>query len=1208
MGELDFVVKKGLNVKNGDVTITSGNLDLNNGYADIDNIKIDGNSIISTDTNGNIDLTPNGNGEVNISKVDINGGTLGGITIDGNWTAASQTCADLGTVTTANIDGGTADDVTIGGSTAAAGTFTALTATGTSTLTTVDINAGAIDGTTVGAASASTGAFTTLSATGAVTATNTVTVGVDDTGHDVKFFGATTGKYMLWDESADQLKIVGTTNLDGGLDTSTWATFNGVARMSTTQTQTNGDTKSGGASGSTLVYSESRLHSDVSNDDIDGAWNGYHGMANALILDNAENSVGGGQVVVFTEGRTATSGSGSSWALGRERDGAGKFTIGYVAKSYEDVGYAGDGSGGNPSNAPDVDSPTTTAQSFVEINTAGDLQLMKGEANPSEGRLVFTGAEDDDTKQTVSFKAPHDTMTASSSYTWPIAPAGGNDYVLTAQTNGTLAWAASASGADGMGAGFTVSATTDTTATTIVTGEDLFFAASGGLTAETTADGTVTHGLDINGLTAAAIASGDFLAFSDEATAGDPTKKESIDDIATLFAGTGLTASGAVIGVDAAQTQITSVGTIGTGTWQGTAIASAYLDADTAHLSGTQTFSGAKTFSANATLAGFILDGNTITNIDDSAEFNDSDAYIMTSAGINDRFGVIAGSSSIVTVGTITSGTWEGTAIASANLDADTAHLSGTQTFSGAKTFSASVDMNAGATIDGATISLDATTALNIDNSNTSNGISIGTATSAVPITIGHGTSETTFGDNVTISGNLTVNGAQTIIDSTTVISEDKTFILGLTGGMADATYARSGTTVTVTSASHGFSSNEYVLVQDAGNSITDDVYTITVTNTNTFTFTSPASGTVSGGATMLHSTNDTTEAIADGAGIYAPGTSLHSLQYDSSNGWLVSDDLDIANTKHISFNGSTKLTATEWFGTTANSMTSASSLATVGALGAGSITSGFGAIDNGTSNITTGGIFSIDVDNALTIATNVTGIGVAGSVTLGAGADAGLYVNGDNLYIENKTTDKDIIFRVSDNGTYTTVATIDGDVSLFNFVTDKLGINGTAVTSTAAELNLIDGSSVGTVANSKAVIYSAAGQVEGTTLGINSKAVIQTNANANASEGTSSSGGPIDIFSFAHATYRAAKILLSIDRVTSDASAALAYETAEILINHDGTNVYYTTYGYISSEATQLATITAAISGNDVVVKYDPVASSTDVFNFEAIATLIIV
>jgi hypothetical protein len=38
----------------------------------------------------------------------------------------------------------------------------------------------------------------------------TVQVGVDDTGHDVKFFGATSGKYMLWDESADELVLSGT--------------------------------------------------------------------------------------------------------------------------------------------------------------------------------------------------------------------------------------------------------------------------------------------------------------------------------------------------------------------------------------------------------------------------------------------------------------------------------------------------------------------------------------------------------------------------------------------------------------------------------------------------------------------------------------------------------------------------------------------------------------------------------------------------------------------------------------------------------------------------------------------------------------------------------------------------------------------------------------------------------------------------------------
>ena len=45
----------------------------------------------------------------------------------------------------------------------------------------------------------------------------------------------------------------------------------------------------------------------------------------------------------------------------------------------------------------------------------------------------------------------------------------------------------------------------------------------------------------------------------------------------------------------------------------------------------------------------------------------------------------------ITELGTITSGVWNGTAISSANLDSDTAHLSGTQTFTGAKTFSANV-------------------------------------------------------------------------------------------------------------------------------------------------------------------------------------------------------------------------------------------------------------------------------------------------------------------------------------------------------------------------------------------------------------------------------------------------------------------------------------------------------------------------------------
>ena len=48
---------------------------------------------------------------------------------------------------------------------------------------------------------------------GNVQADGTVTVGVDDTGYDVKFFGATSGQYMLWDESADELVLAGDSKL-----------------------------------------------------------------------------------------------------------------------------------------------------------------------------------------------------------------------------------------------------------------------------------------------------------------------------------------------------------------------------------------------------------------------------------------------------------------------------------------------------------------------------------------------------------------------------------------------------------------------------------------------------------------------------------------------------------------------------------------------------------------------------------------------------------------------------------------------------------------------------------------------------------------------------------------------------------------------------------------------------------------------------------
>ena len=62
----------------------------------------------------------------------------------------------------------------------------------------------------------------------------TVTVGVDDTGYDVKFFGATSGASLLWDESADDLILAGAAGLvvpDGQLTLASTAVTSTAAEL-----------------------------------------------------------------------------------------------------------------------------------------------------------------------------------------------------------------------------------------------------------------------------------------------------------------------------------------------------------------------------------------------------------------------------------------------------------------------------------------------------------------------------------------------------------------------------------------------------------------------------------------------------------------------------------------------------------------------------------------------------------------------------------------------------------------------------------------------------------------------------------------------------------------------------------------------------------------------------------------------------------------
>jgi len=75
---------------------------------------------------------------------------------------------------------------------------------------------------------------------------------------------------------------------------------------------------------------------------------------------------------------------------------------------------------------------------------------------------------------------------------------------------------------------------------------------------------------------------------------------------------------------------ITTVGTVDTGTWNGDVVASAYLDSDTAHLSGSQTFTGTKTLNSFKGTGAV-----TVTNIlDEDDLISDSNTALATQQSI----------------------------------------------------------------------------------------------------------------------------------------------------------------------------------------------------------------------------------------------------------------------------------------------------------------------------------------------------------------------------------------------------------------------------------------------------------------------------------------------------------------------------------------------------------------------------------------------
>lgn len=100
---------------------------ISTGSMSVDNVKLDGNTISTLNTNGDLTLSPNGSGAVNISNVAITGGSITGVTISPTSLALTGTFSvqDVSTFGTSGV--ATAGRINIGGGTLPAYSKVAIT-------------------------------------------------------------------------------------------------------------------------------------------------------------------------------------------------------------------------------------------------------------------------------------------------------------------------------------------------------------------------------------------------------------------------------------------------------------------------------------------------------------------------------------------------------------------------------------------------------------------------------------------------------------------------------------------------------------------------------------------------------------------------------------------------------------------------------------------------------------------------------------------------------------------------------------------------------------------------------------------------------------------------------------------------------------------------------------------------------------------------
>ena len=192
----------------------------------------DAGTYIHQSADGVLDLVSDTEIEINATTIDVNGNldVSGTIVGAGALTAATSITVGSAVLTEAELE--TLDGITVG---------TAIASKVVTTDANIDTS-GQRNLTITGELDAATGDFSgdvdidgtanldVVDIDGATQIDAIVTVGVDDTGYDVKFFGDTSGAHLLWDASADDLKLVGAAGLTvAGATTTAALTASGIS-------------------------------------------------------------------------------------------------------------------------------------------------------------------------------------------------------------------------------------------------------------------------------------------------------------------------------------------------------------------------------------------------------------------------------------------------------------------------------------------------------------------------------------------------------------------------------------------------------------------------------------------------------------------------------------------------------------------------------------------------------------------------------------------------------------------------------------------------------------------------------------------------------------------------------------------------------------------------------------------------------------------